>query len=89
MMNEVINIQDDEDEKINLHEGVNRLGLTWDDLWVDAHALGSNLSLLEIEAYVLGLLKDPHEHNVLAQALNERFMDQGLDHLVAYTTLTP
>ncbi|MEO6955466.1 MAG: hypothetical protein ABI137_01885 [Antricoccus sp.] len=77
------------DDKIDLFEGFDRLGISLEDLWLDAYALGGDLSLLETEAYVFGLLRDAHEHNVLAQALNERFMDQDLDHLVRYMTLAP
>ena len=40
---------------------------------------------MEVEAYVLGLLvSDPLTHNLIAQALNEHFIDQGDDHPVAY-----
>lgn len=73
--------------KISLFEGFDRLDIPLEDLWLDAYALGGDLSLLETEAYVFGLLQDAHEHNVLAQALNERFMDQDLDHLVRYMTI--
>lgn len=78
-----------DDHKIDLFEGFDRLGISLEDLWLDAYALGGNLSLLETDAYVFGLLEDAHEHNVLAQALNERFMDQDLDHLVRYRTFAP
>lgn len=40
---------------------------------------------LELEAYVLGLLvPDDFQHNLIAQALNEYFIDVGQDHPVGY-----
>lgn len=75
------------EDKIDIFEGLDRLGISLEELWLDAYALGGDLSLPETEAYVFGVLEDAHEHNVLAQALNERFMDQDLDHLVRYMAL--
>jgi hypothetical protein len=40
---------------------------------------------MAVEAYVLGVLRpDSHQHNLLAQALNEHFLELGADHPVAY-----
>jgi hypothetical protein len=49
-------------------------------------AVGGDASPLELEAYLLGLLAiDPHQHDVIAQALNEHFLDCGQDHPVPYS----
>jgi hypothetical protein len=61
------------------------LGLTVDQLWVDYFALGGALS----KAHVVAVLKGEQdlrdgEYNVLAQALNERFIDQEQNHPVPY-----
>jgi hypothetical protein len=38
-----------------------------------------------VEAYVLGLLSaDSYQHNLIAQALNEHFIELGKNHPVGY-----
>lgn len=72
-------------EGLSLHEGMTRLGMTIDQLWLDQLSLGGSASSIEVEAYVLGLLRaDRHQHNLLAHAVNEGFMDRGGNHPVAY-----
>ena len=61
------------------------LGLTVPDLWVRCLALGGMLPLLELTACLGG--RQPFtrtEYDVVAQALNERYMDDGGDHPIAY-----
>ena len=56
-----------------------------DDLWLRYFALGGMSSALEIEAYLFrALIPAPHDHDVLAVALNERFAELGGDHPVPY-----
>ncbi len=51
---------------------------------------GGDASPLELEAYLLGfLVLDPHQHDVIAQALNEHFLDLGQDHPVPYSEWVP
>jgi hypothetical protein len=59
--------------------------LSIDDLWIRCVSLGSMASKPELEAYLNGEFQlDVHEYNVVAHALNERFMDRGQDSPVPY-----
>lgn len=63
----------------------NMLGLSLSQLWVDYFTLGGSLSPAQIKAFLAG--ENPlvdHDHDVLVQALNERFVDQGDDHPLGY-----
>ncbi len=61
------------------------LGLSVDDLWMRYFALGGMSTALEVEAYLFGaLVASPHDWDVLAVALNERFSELGGDHPVPY-----
>ena len=51
-------------------------GLRIDELWVGCFALGGNVGRYEIEAYLAGLMPiSAHEHNVVAQVVNERLAE--------------
>ena len=70
---------------LDLPEGMTRSGLSYEQLWVRQVGLGGMAGRLEVEAYVLGLLApDQHQHDVLAQALNECFLERGEGHPVGY-----
>jgi len=72
--------------RLQLEAGLTRSGLTYQELWWRQVAVGGDASPLELEAYLLGLLTiDPHQHDVIAQALNEHFLDCGEDHPVPYS----
>jgi hypothetical protein len=59
--------------------------LTHGELWLRYFEMGGMGTGLEFEAYLLGALAlSPHEHDVLAHALNERFAELGEDHAVPY-----
>ncbi len=63
-----------------------RSGMSYSDLWFRQISIGGDADALELEAYVLGLLRvDPYQHDLIAQALNEHFLDQGEDHPVPYS----
>ena len=48
-------------------------GVSVEELWLDCLALGGNAGPYEVQAYLAGLMPlSAHEHNVLAQAINER-----------------
>lgn len=71
--------------KWSLEEGMYRSGMTWDNLWLRQLSVGGAIGELEIEAYVLGVLEpDSYQHDLIAQAINEHFLDIGEDHPVAY-----
>jgi hypothetical protein len=70
---------------IDLYEGLTRSGLTFGELWLRQIAVGGVADELAVEAYLLGLLKpDAYMHDVLAQAINEYFLEHDLDHPVSY-----
>lgn len=70
---------------MSLQEGMSLSGMTFPELWLRQVAVSGTLGELELEAYVLGLLvPDDYQHNLIAQALNEYFMEVGRDHLVGY-----
>ena len=57
------------------------------DLWMRYFALGGMSTELEIEAYLFGaLVPPPHERDLIAVALNERFSELGGDHPLLYTS---
>ncbi len=59
--------------------------LTHGELWLRYFELGGMSTELQVEAFVHGaLLPTPHDHDVIAHALNERFSERGGDHPVSY-----
>jgi hypothetical protein len=77
-----------EDEPgLSLQEGLIRSGMSYSELWLRQLEVGGEAGRLEVEAYVLGVLAvDPHQHDVLAQALNEHFLEHDRDQPVGYWT---
>jgi hypothetical protein len=70
---------------LSLQDGLARSGMTFNELWLRQLSVGGNAGRLEVEAYVLGLLTvDPFQHDVLAQAINEYFIERDRDHPVGY-----
>ena len=55
-------------------------------LWVRYFELGGMGTALEVEAYLCGALQpSPHEYDVLAHTLNERFSQLGEEHCIPYS----
>ena len=55
-------------------------------LWLRYFELGGMGTALELEAYLHGALKPTaHEYDVLAHTLNERFVELGGNHPIAYS----
>ena len=70
---------------LTLAAGMDQSGMTFEEAWLRQASIGGDLAQLELEAYILGLLTpDPHCHDLIAQAINEHFIDEGGDHPVAY-----
>ncbi len=70
---------------LSLEDGMALSGMDYEELWVRQVGVGGEIGSLEIEAYVLGVLTpDAYRHNLIAQAMNEHFLDLGEDHPVAY-----
>ncbi len=72
----------------DLRSGLERLGMTVRSLWISYFAVGGNASLAEVENWLSGAA-EPHdrEYDLLAQALNDHFAEQDLDHPVPYRGL--
>jgi hypothetical protein len=60
-------------------------GLSHGELWLRYFELGGMSTGFELEAYLLGVLAPTlHDHDVIAHALNERFVELGGNHPVSY-----
>jgi hypothetical protein len=60
-------------------------GLTLDELWLRYFALGGMSAGFEFEAHLYGALPTSvHDHDLIAHALNERFVELGGNHPVPY-----
>jgi hypothetical protein len=70
---------------LTLAEGFARSGLTLADVWVMYLALGGTQSLIKIAPVLHGeVAADREQHNTLAAAINEHFVDIAGNHSVAY-----
>lgn len=61
------------------------LGLSQAQLWLHYFALGGMSDEFEMEAFLVGALRpSPHNHDLIALALNELFSELGLHHPIPY-----
>jgi hypothetical protein len=68
-----------------LDEARRDAGLSITDLWLRYFALGGMSAPMELEAYLLGVLRPTnHEHNRVVHAINECHVEQGRDHPIPY-----
>ncbi|HEX8767636.1 MAG TPA: hypothetical protein VF714_04655 [Jatrophihabitans sp.] len=73
------------DSGMSLEDGMRLSGMSYPELWLRYVSVSGTIGELELEAYVLGLLvPDDYQHNLIAQALNEYFLELGQDLPVAY-----
>jgi hypothetical protein len=71
--------------EFSLSDGWDLSGLTLRELWLRYLAVGGTAGQTLVEAYARGQVPlDSHQHNMIAQAINEHFIDQGEDHPVGY-----
>ena len=55
------------------------------ELWLRYFELGGMSTGVDLEAFLLGFLQPSiHDHDVIAHALNERFVELGGNHPVPY-----
>ncbi len=55
------------------------------ELWLRYFELGGMSTAFQVEAFLYGALQPTaHDHDVLAHALNERFVELGGNHPVPY-----
>jgi hypothetical protein len=60
-------------------------GLSHEELWVRYFELGGMSTAVELEAFLYGALHPSvHNHDIVAHALNERFVELGGNHPVPY-----
>jgi hypothetical protein len=69
-----------------LRAAIGQSGLSVAQLWLRYLGLGGTATSFELDSYVHGWggAFDDAQHDVVVQALNERFMEMGLDHPVPY-----
>ncbi len=61
-------------------------GLSHGELWLRYFELGGMSTALQLEAFLYGaLLPTANDHDVVAHALNERFVELGGNHPVPYS----
>jgi hypothetical protein len=61
-------------------------GLTHGELWLRYFELGGMSTGLQLEAILYGaLLTSTHDRDVIAHAINERFVEMGGNHPVPYS----
>jgi hypothetical protein len=61
-------------------------GLSHGELWLRYFELGGMSTGLELEAFLYGVLvPSAHNHDLIAHAINERFVELGGNHPVAYS----
>lgn len=62
-----------------------KVGLSAEALWIRYFELGGEASFMELEAFLKGaLVPTTLQRDVVAQAINEAFMDKGSDERVVY-----
>ena len=65
-------------------------GLTESDLWLRYFELGGMSPPATVESFMDGTTEPTdRDHDVLAQALNERFTELGRNHPVPYSEVSP
>jgi hypothetical protein len=65
-----------DEDQANLAKAFAASQLSIDELWLRYFALGGEAGGYEIEAYLTGLMQvSAHQHNLLAQAVNERLAE--------------
>jgi hypothetical protein len=65
-------------------------GLSHGELWLRYFELGGMSNTMELEAFLYGVLQpSAHDREVIAQALNERFVELGGNHPVPYAESNP
>lgn len=59
-------------------------GMSFQDLWIAYLALGGNARPDVVRGYLRGSAIEPTDYDLLAQAINERFLDRGESYPVPY-----
>lgn len=68
-----------------LDQARRKLGLSLNQLWMSYFTIGGKADRLEFDAFFHGVMRpDPFQYDMLAQAVNEQFMDRGDKERVPY-----
>jgi len=59
-------------------------GMSFDELWMAYFALGGTSSPEIVRSYLAGVGTQAMDYDVLAQAINESYVEAGGDHPVPY-----
>ncbi len=71
----------------DLEQGRIDAGLTLGELFVRYFELGGMSSPIQVEAFLYEALEpSAHDHDIVAHALNERFVELGGNHPIRYAT---
>jgi hypothetical protein len=74
-----------EEPFVTLQTAREETGLSVEELWILYFALGGQADMFDVDLYLAGAGPlDRHEHNILALALNEQFMELDQDQTVPY-----
>lgn len=74
------------DRSTTLQQARHQAGLTVDELWLRYFGLGGLSTPLEVDAVLHGALTpSDFDYDILAHAINERFLELGGDHPVPYS----
>jgi hypothetical protein len=69
----------------SLSDGWDLSGLSLAELWMAYLAIGGAASSAQVEAWTRGQTRpDSYQHNLIAQAINEHFIDRGENQPVSY-----
>lgn len=80
-------IDDDDLQLKQLRQALPLAGLTVGELWLKYFGIGGSAGQFEIEAYLHAAHALPTlERDLVAHAINERFMDLNMDLRVPYST---
>ena len=73
-------------DSLAIEAGRRRLQLSVPELWLEYVAIGGNATWPEVRSFLDGAGGLPDtDHDMLAQALNDRFTDLGMNHPIPYS----
>lgn len=76
------------DPDSGLFAAMQQLDIDYATLWARWISVGGSRTVNDLQDHVeASQCPDAHEHNTIAQALNEVFLERGMDHPVEYRHL--
>ncbi len=80
-------IEDENDPVVasDIADGRRRLGMSTMALWIGYFEVGGNGTVADVQQWLAGeRVPSDRDHDFLAQALNDHFVERGLDHPMEY-----